>query len=209
MAERRPIHPPYFIDRFRSDDPRDLRTTSNTLFSELHRFLRYLLDCFDNVQDDVTELVEAAEKNPYPFPAAQDQAAAIWELWGKAEKIHGHPHTHGEHDIHAQHEKAPALHDHQHTHKYTDLVGDVPSEIQGHAHLHRHPHTHEEGDIRLRHERAPAHHAHPHVHRWDEMVGEIVPDPHARFWRQPHTHRYEDVRASGTETVLANQIFGG
>lgn len=50
------IHPPYFIDRFRSDDPRDLRTTSNTLFSELHRFLRYVLNANDQIQQDLEDI---------------------------------------------------------------------------------------------------------------------------------------------------------
>ena len=50
------IHPPYFIDRFRSADPKELRDTSNTLFAELHRFLRYVLNANDQVQQELDDL---------------------------------------------------------------------------------------------------------------------------------------------------------
>jgi hypothetical protein len=50
------IHPPYFIDRFRSADPKNLRDTSNTLFAELHRFLRYLMDANDQVQQEIEDI---------------------------------------------------------------------------------------------------------------------------------------------------------
>lgn len=92
-----------------------------------------------------------------------------------------------------------------HTHLAGDVVG--PAERPTAIPSSPAPHTHPEWEVLERNAKAAALHSHPHVHRFDELVGE--PDNHARFNRQAHTHRYEDVRADGTETVLANQIFGG
>jgi hypothetical protein len=57
MAERRTIHPPYLVNRLRMTEPdEELLKTDNARMSELHRFLRYLLDAYDNVQSVVAVL---------------------------------------------------------------------------------------------------------------------------------------------------------
>jgi len=54
---RYPIHPPYLVNRLRMRDPdEELLSTDNARMSELHRFLRYLLDSYDNVQKQLDEL---------------------------------------------------------------------------------------------------------------------------------------------------------
>lgn len=55
---RFPIHTPYFVDRFRTDDPELMRQTLNQVMSELHRYLRYLGDSNDNVQENF-EIVDS------------------------------------------------------------------------------------------------------------------------------------------------------
>jgi len=49
---RFPIHIPYFLNRFRTDDPEEIRVTANQVMSELHRYLRYLGNTTDNDQSN-------------------------------------------------------------------------------------------------------------------------------------------------------------
>ena len=49
-TQRHSIHPPYLVNRVRSEEPPEIRKTLNVVFGELHRWIRYVRDTGDNDQ---------------------------------------------------------------------------------------------------------------------------------------------------------------
>jgi len=49
-TRRYAIHPPYLVNRVRSEEPVDIQKTLNQVFGELHRWIRYIRDAGDQGQ---------------------------------------------------------------------------------------------------------------------------------------------------------------
>lgn len=71
---RFPIHPPYLVNRLRGDTPEELLKSTGGAFSELHRYIRYLLDANDFVQK---ELGEITGDGPESVPTEVEMHAKI------------------------------------------------------------------------------------------------------------------------------------
>jgi hypothetical protein len=60
MPRRFTIHPPYLVDRIRTDTPENTRSSFNSLMAELHRWLRYMTDANDSTQVTLGVLEDSA-----------------------------------------------------------------------------------------------------------------------------------------------------
>jgi hypothetical protein len=231
--------PPGLLKKDPEEATKVMVRTFDQAMQELHRFLRYLMNTQDDglpagAYDEIPEPAEAGSfgavgeiefgwapgQHEHPVPVGVPEPTGLANAEGSSTEFVRRDHVHLANSIVEGNLVTNILFVDTGTVTWTfTIVGDdieiraeiAPGQVIA-APAQPTAHTHNEEDVRQRFERAPIHHDHQHVHRYDELVGDpasLPPDQHARFWRQPHTHRYEDVRANGTETVLANQIFGG
>lgn len=114
------------------------------------------------------------------------------------------PHTHNEEDVRSRHLHSQHGHEHPHAHRFDEIRNPPPD-----PRSFRQPHQHRVDELVGELENYARYHAHPHRHRDDEIIETGAKGSHSHNHNHPHSHGVADLRLTGTENVLANQIFGG